>query len=653
MKKRIAAFERLFMSGSVGLHTSAAMNPYTQEPVVPIVNNGVTTPGVSPPGMIQVPEDMRALHAANDFNQQVYPVPQENYQNGPHIVNGANGWNNGGRMFGKMMVGSLAALMLLEGFTENEQEGDGTNARGLFALPTQLAGYLGHHLRNCMNFNVLGYHYSPDQTASLLRLLLVFGVVLYVFIPSFFDKPKSSGRKSVTGSLVAPSPASPIQVRQQAWLTATQTIWVPRHNFFLEAAALCIKMAKLSLRNAVGWYGYSLLTGLTEQQEIARVKAWSIALDAQLAGGDMEINKSRLILTLIASGTIPDTPALLMLKALHVRVLLWEFGKAGFNHAPMFKELTTKLARWKWNEAKQLQQLLERTGGSLDGQAFEPLPKHLAALLENEYEAVFGDAIAQRAYNLAFNLPTSRNAPGSNEGMDEVVNDFAVRSPLDAAAAWFSSLVLHGSLSTSLSTEEEPLDDVLEDINTAVDTAPVGSGAHIRAIIVRALLSKDTRDTDVATASRLISPAVPGSTPDATLLMNATIVIAPLPDLKIALDCCKAIALLEEAAPVRPEEAYRIIRGIQLSRLSLLGFTAALKLMSTLASRKEAATACVVPLEKLAGELRIWIGGKMGQRSNLPRETKERIVKRCLNVTKHCIGMQKDAGYESMSDAGN
>ncbi|KAK1477718.1 helix-loop-helix DNA-binding domain-containing protein [Colletotrichum cuscutae] len=39
-----------------------------------------------------------------------------------------------------------------------------------------------------------------------------------------------------------------------------------------------------------------MLTGLTEEQEAARVKAWSIALDAQLAGGDVEINKSRLTL---------------------------------------------------------------------------------------------------------------------------------------------------------------------------------------------------------------------------------------------------------------------------------------------------------------------------------------------------------------------
>ena len=73
-------------------------------------------------------------------------------------------------------------------------------------------------------------------------------------------------------------------------------------------------MVKLSLRNAIGWYGFALLTGITEQQEAARVKAWGIALDSQLAGGDIEVNKTRLCLTLLASGTLPDTPARLMLK---------------------------------------------------------------------------------------------------------------------------------------------------------------------------------------------------------------------------------------------------------------------------------------------------------------------------------------------------
>ena len=383
------------------------------------------------------------------------------------------------------------------------------------------------------------------------------------------------------------------------------------------------------------------------------MKAWSIALDAQLAGGDIEINKSRLLLTLIASGTIPDTPALLMLKALHIRVLLWEFGRAGFNRVYMFHGFAAKLARWKWNEAKHLQQLISHTSRSLDGQNAESLPKHLLALLEHDCEDVMNDVITQRAYNLAFNLPTSENALDSGNGMDDVVNDFAVRSPLDATAAWFSTLFLQRALADSLNIEDQANSSILSDINTAIENAPVGSGAQIRALIARAVLSKTGRGADIASVMHLLTQE-----PDNDIKSTATpTLINPtpfksLPDLNISLYCAMAIARLQASpSPAHPKDAYRIINErIRPVHLSLLSFTAAFKLMETIASHKEAAVECSESLETLAGTLRIWVGGNQGLESNLSRETKENVVERCLVVTKQCIGMEKDAGYETMSD---
>ncbi len=69
--------------------------------------------------------------------------------------------------------------------------------------------------------------------------------------------------------------------------------------------------------------------GRTEEDELARTKAWDIAVDAQLAGGDPEISRSRLVLSIFASGTLPQTPTRLMLKALHCRVVLWRVGQDG------------------------------------------------------------------------------------------------------------------------------------------------------------------------------------------------------------------------------------------------------------------------------------------------------------------------------------
>lgn len=662
MKARIAAFERLFMAGSIGFNPGPQVNtnPYAQEQYMPMPNGGELTPDISPVGMIEVPDDIKRLHAAaNQMNQQTYAVPQENYRSGNRVAAGPNGWQNGAGIFGKMMVGSLAGLMILEGFAEREQDGKEPNSRGLFAVPTQIVGHLGRSIRHSTDISVLGYHSPSSQTIAFMRMLLVLGILLYMFIPSAFEskpkKTKSSGKARTAASLIpAPALASPIQVRRQAWFTAIQTVWVPRHNFFLEAAALCLKMAKLSLRNAVGWYGYSLLTGITEQEEAARVKAWSIALDAQLAGGDMEINRSRLILTLIASGTLPDTPARLMLKALHVRILLWEYGRAGFDGIFLFQEFAAKLARWKWNEARRLRQILIHTRKTIDEQDADYLPPHLAALLEFECDEVLVDSIAQRAYNLAFNLPTTHNTIGSNDGMDIVVTDFAIRSPLDAVAAWFSALKLQQALVDTLSKGGGVDNGILSDINTAVDTAPIGSSAQMRAIVARTVLSESTRPPDIASASQLIALIKRQVNVDkesvSPLIINEAS-ISSSPDLRMSLYYAIAMAHLQRFPnPEHTKRAYSIINYLPPSQLSLLGFVAAFKLMRTFAEHKVAAGDCRRALENVAGTLRIWIGGRKGIESELSRDSKERVVERCLAVTKQCVGMEGDTGYESMSE---
>jgi Domain of unknown function (DUF2014) len=663
MRARIAAFERLFMAGSLGFNPTPPANPspYVQQQFMPMQNSGELTPDVSPVGMIEVPDDIKRLHAsANQMNQQTYAVPQENYHPANRVAAGHNGWQSGGSYLGKMMVGSLAGLMILEGFAEREQEAEEPNSRGLFAVPAQLLRKMGRSLRQSTDISILGYHSPSGQTLAFLRMLLVLGTLLYIFIPSFFErkpKTKSSGKMETTSLVSVPSLASPIQVRQQAWLTAIQTVWVPRHNFFLEAAALCLKMAKLSLRNAVGWYGYSLLTGLSEQQEAARVKAWSIALDAQLAGGDIEINKSRLILTLIASGTLPDTPARLMLKALHVRVLLWEYGRAGFDRIFLFQEFAAKLARWKWNEARRLQQILVHTGKSSGEQDTDPLPPHLAALLEFECDEVLMDSIAQRLYNLAFNLPTTHKITSSNDGMDIIVKDFAIRSPLDAAAAWFSTLKLQQGLATALSNQGGVDDDILTAVNIAMDTAPIGSSAQIRAVVARAILSEKDRSADIASAIQFLTPLKPNDASSSKsvpyFISSNNTSISSSPDLRLSLYCAIATAHLQrfsDPSAAHAKSVHQITNALQPTRLSLLGFTAALKLMNTLAEHEVAALECRRALEKLAGTLRIWIGGRKGVESELSRSTKEAMVEMCLAVTKQCVGMEGDAGYASMSE---
>lgn len=655
MKGRIDAFEKLFMAGSMGIQP-APTPQYSQ--VFQYPPEYLDTPGPSPgsevQGMIPVPENVRRLQVNN---QQAFAVPQEQYQEQPPVNRqpiGPNGWQqNGGGYFGRLMVGSLAGLMIMEGFSEAEQQTDEPNARGLFALPTQLLQTLSRSVHSSIEFSVSGYHISSAHTLHYMKLFLVLGALFYVFLPSLFaKKPKTAGGKTQAPS-AAPSLASSIAVRRQAWLTAIQTVWVPRHNFFLEAVALIVKMVKLSARNVIGTQGFAYLTGITQQEEEARVRAWEIALDAQLAGGDVEVSKSRLTLTLLASGTLPDTPARLMLKALHIRVLLWEVGNSGFNGYYMFQEVAAKLSRWKWNEAKQLQRILAHTKDPLA----DELPEYLSMLLDQECDDVLVDSIGQRAYNLAWNLPTTYNSKDSIDGMDGVVEDFAIRSPLDAVAAWWSSLVLQRAMASSLVAD--PNDGsaqktITDDIVLAIRTAPTGSGAHIRALVAKAVLVKEKRGASIAAALKVLGPFEPRNTTIkevvAPTLINTASTLTTLPDITMSLRCAMAIAYLEKyRAPENPATAHRLINSIVPVRLTPLGFTAAYKLMERIEEHKLVAVSCTRALERLAGYLRIWIGSKAGEKSGLEREVKVKMVGRCMDITKRIVGM-KDAGYETMSE---
>jgi hypothetical protein len=242
--------------------------------------------------------------------------------------------------------------------------------------------------------------------------------------------------------------------------------------------------------------------------------------------------------------------------------------------------------------------------------------------------------------------------------MDIITNDFAIRSPLDAAAAWFSTLKLQKGLASALDKQGEADDEILSDINVAIDTAPISSNTQLRAVIARAILSKTDRSADIASAIQSFTPLTANKTSDAIsvpIFINNNISMASSPDLHMSLHCAIAIAHLERfPPPTHPRSAYPIISTListlQPAHLSLLGFTAAFKLMIILAQHEVAAADSRRALEKLSGTLRIWVGGKNSVETELSRSTKECVVERCLAVTKQCVGMEGDAGYASMSE---
>lgn len=665
MQARIAAFEKLFMAGAMNGSISTHQPPpsqmqFSQDGQAGFMQSPLSQQekGEPPAGMIQVPDDMRRILAAQMASGQPYPVPaQPNFQgSNPAVVRQQQiqqqqaqqqqgAWSNASPYFGKLMVGSLAGLMIVEAFREEEVSNETPEGRGLFAFPIQL-------LRTAAKG--LDLHYHGYHIHTSLQSLLFIGVFLWIFVPSLFQSSDSNPKKQRGGPLrAAPSMAAPIHVRRQAWLTAIQTVWVPRHNFFLEAAALLLKTAKLSLRNAIGWHGYQMLTGTTQEEENARIKAWSIALDSQLAGGDDEVCTSRLLLTLLASGTLPDTPTRLMLKALHIRVLLWKLGQTSFVPANM---IAAKLARSRWNEARQLNQLLIQIRPDPTKPHEDELPDHITALVERDCDEVLTDAVVHRAYNLAFNKDTTEGVVPNIDGMDSVVQDIYIGTPLDAAAAWWSTCLLHDVLSEALDTKTINRDD----LDTALNVAPPGSSAKLRASLAYASLVDESRGASIASSLKLLRSERIDSPLNESRLVIGSSVHAANPDLLLTLRCAVAIGQLSRAttgAPVvvSPAQSLRVIeaslRPEMAAAMTLLGFTSVMSLLErVMAQRKGGSDAFDASLEKLAGTLRVWIGGVSGADAGLDPDVRGKVVERCLAITKSLVGMDMDTGYGSLSD---
>lgn len=584
----------------------------------------------------------------------------------------------GGGLMSRLMVGSLAGLMVANGL--QEQEGNG---RGLFAIPLPLTMPLDLRVSQ----TTLSSYHSIMLT---VKVLLLFTAIAYVFSPGFFDsqskKPKVEAPQPVLSA--APSLASPVEVRRRAWLTAIQTVSVPQ-SFWLELAALGLKFLKLGVRQCVGWQGYSWLTGMTVEQEIARVKAWTIALDAQLAGGDQHVTHARLLLSLLASFTLPSTPSRLMLNALHIRVLFWDLHL-------VFEPFAQKLSAYYWNEARKLQKAVLSTNP-------EPLPEHLARLLELDPLDVLNDRIIQRAYNLAYNHPTESNevVKYHDEGMNAVVEDQAIRSPLDAVGAWYSSLVLHRaflvSLKSMLSTEE--VSSMESDLDIALRTAPPTSTAQLRVLAARSVLlcSAEGKDLqillgifkdDFAAAER--NTMNTWGQPTGPLPSR---VVTVTPDIKIALRCAMTLTMIKQGSekgrlgglklfgdfdwslgevstmskpidegdttPITRSEAAPSLKPtkksiITITQFGLLGFVASWKTLTVIVSDKGLQASVRESVGMAAGSLRRWSGLPVAEQAGVCNKLRRKLGSFCTRLARKMAGMglpedegSGDAGYVS------
>ncbi|KFY63142.1 hypothetical protein V496_04152, partial [Pseudogymnoascus sp. VKM F-4515 (FW-2607)] len=426
---------------------------------------------------------------------------------------------------------------------------------------------------------------------------------------------------------LAPTIASPLRLRRRAFLTALQTIWIPSPNPLLSLCALTLKLTKLTLLTLIGPPAYALLTGTTSPSETARIKAWSIALDAQLIGGDPHVSRARLTLTLLASATLPATPTRLMLQALHTRILL---HNAPF---PLSPTLAAHLARKRWSAARSLQQITDALPASSTDVSAEPLPPHLLALLAQDADAVLTDHAISAAHALTYNTPPLP------------AEDRAVRSPLDALAAIFSTSTLHNALESSLlpSSSAKELSTAL---TTALATAPPGSTPHLRALTSLALFpsSSASRAENLATAlteaaARDPPPSADPLAPKALLLRTSTTKVEG--DVHLALACASTLQRLAHQTTCL--RALVDIEGLAWPN-SVLGFAACYAVLCALQGQDGGVASKA--LETLAGNLRVGIGGPGGE--EVEKSVREGVVGVCVGVVRSCVvvgnGEEVDAG---------
>jgi hypothetical protein len=486
---------------------------------------------------------------------------------------------------------------------------------------------------------------------------LVFGAFVYILLPllRFKAQPKQKQPPRIFLT-AAPSLASPVEVRRKAWLTAVQSVWMPRH-FLLEVVSVTCKMIMLSLRRLVGSEFYSRVSGKTPDDEAARVKAWDIAIDAQLAGGDAEVSYYRLLLTLMASGTLPDSPIRLMQKAVHFRIFFWEVANAGYGNMFMFRDFTAKVGRVYWDSARKQQHALaagEYTEKQIADDKIESLPDYLAELIELDCDDVLTDEMIQRAYNLAWNMPSAEKTI-PNQTMNSVVEDHAIRSPLDAVAAWFANMTVDAALTRALDADSKSAVDVSYLVDLANKTAPPASATQTRAHVAKAVLLEKDRAAHIIAALETL-PTVTSN--DGLDMPSNMITHTPIsPDTHSALTLAKILSIVSPTNPTPARvHAASVLSSMHLmpNRITLLTAVAAYKVLSVFSSDALLFNSGKLGLDDLAGNLRVWIGTRAAKTAGLTREQKASIVESCLGVSKRVGGWkdeeEKDSGYGSLED---
>lgn len=557
-------------------------------------NESVASTSHPPEGLIKVPDAFKRLREEGAKSGGIFS--QSYMQSASRSTDRSQdgGSRRNARMPNKYMLGALAGLMVLEGFGSDKSE---TEQKGLFSIPLNLLTRL-HLPHNAYVEYYMKSLWSSWQTRAFFHVLslagLIVGSAFVVFVYLFNAQPVTQRGPGKTAAESQHAPFSSSDFRRQAWLTSMQRVGVPRHRFFREWYVVTSRCFEYVLRCLMGWKLYSWATGITEEDERGRVKTWDIAIDAQLTGGDVEISKSRLVLTIFAAGTLPRSPMRMMLKALHVRILLWRVGQSGSWTCRVSNDVARALAKYQWAVARELNDALP--AGHPD-----QLPGHLSALVKLDCEDVMIDSIIQRAVNLTWNRPTQEGATDDEVLLDVVEEDPAIQCSVDALAAWWSSHLLQNALlnyleaSEGSSTSKKSRDIFKEKIRMALDVAPRLSAAYTRALVMKAVFfDKDRVENVGAVLAALPRERLESEKSHAANFVDSSLPISVRDEISLAVRCAMILAVVtprEQGERPLPEP-FTVQKAINWFNtlpvdpvdLSLLGFSAVYHLSHFVAS---------------------------------------------------------------------
>jgi hypothetical protein len=553
----------------------------------------------SPPeGLLPVPDAWKRMRAETAkqgaFAESYIKYPSSSSTHQPQYAREDTSTRRS-RMPNKYMLGALAGLMVLEGLGSDDSESE---SKGLFALPMRLLSRFQTPKLGHWDFYLKQFWYSWQARAFshfliLATLILVSAFIVFVYL--FNAQPMTQRGPSKTDAEGPPAPLTASDFRRQAWLTSMQRVGVPRHRFFREWYVVTSRCLEYVLRCLMGWKFYSWATGITEEDEKGRVKTWDIAIDAQLTGGDAEISKSRLVLTIFAAGTLPCTPTRMIIKALHVRILLWNVGEAGSWSFHVSNDIARALARYQWGVAREVNDALPN--GHPD-----QLPPHLATLVELDCDDVMIDNIIQRAVNLTWNRPTQEGTGDDEVLLDVVDEDPAIQCSEDALAAWWSSHLLQTALlnyfeaSGKGSVSKASRDAFKEKIRMALDVAPRLSAAYTRALVMKAVFFEQNRIENVgAVLAALPKEKRKESQSQSSNFLDSSLPVSVRDEISIAVRCAMIAAIVTARSTGDASslpETFTIPKAItwfnQLPidpvEFSLLGFSSVYHLLHLLAS---------------------------------------------------------------------